>query len=417
MLGKTHVSVGITTALLATCPSSVSGVIGAVAGGAIGGWICDIDVRESPEEEGGISGFIIMAVVVGLAMGTDYLLGNGICEYMVQSWTLYKLLAAFGFVAGCFYGVSSSHRTFMHSLVGWVFFSLLVYVVCKPLMCPFAVGYMMHLLLDLLNKRGLQLFFPLNTRISLGVCSSDGQVNRIVGGIAIFSSVILIVFFGTMALRSEKAVQNLVAIGSKEALTIKMSYLDTYLIVINVISFIAYVVDYMLCYNNIIGEENEETFHEFLNIFAYIGGAVGALIALILFTKKGRANAYWFVKIISLLIAWTIIYMIVMDPFEFTGKGVKRNVLEHLPMGIYLIIINVISVIMFINDRFKRRSDLNLSEVLLLLIGLIGGAAGGYFVMILTNGKRKMPHFALGFPVMIALHTLIIIYLVYNGIA
>ena len=72
-------------------------------------------------------------------------------------------------------------------------------------------------------------------------------------------------------------------------------------------------------------------------------------------------------------------------------------------------------MVLFIRDKAKRRSDINSSEAILLLVGAIGGAAGGYLVMIVTNGKRNLPHFSVGFPVMIAIHAFIIFYLLYVG--
>ena len=141
MLGKTHVPVGITTALVVTRPTTVSGVIGAVAGGAIGGWICDIDVRDYSENEGGFLGFLWMSIDVVIALGIDYFLGNGICDYMIRSWSILKIVAMALFVAGCVYGLTSSHRTFMHSLVALILFTGLMYFICTPLMMPFAAGF------------------------------------------------------------------------------------------------------------------------------------------------------------------------------------------------------------------------------------------------------------------------------------
>ena len=196
MLGKTHVPVGITTALIATRPTTVSGVIGAVAGGAIGGWICDIDVRDSSKNEGGVVGFIFMVIDVGAALAVDYILGNGICDYMLHSFNLLNIIAAVLFVAGCFYGIATCHRTFMHSIVALVLFSVLTYFICEPLCIPFAAGYISHIVLDLFNRRGMQLFFPLKARVSFDVCDSDADANRIIGGGAVGGYLIMILTNG-----------------------------------------------------------------------------------------------------------------------------------------------------------------------------------------------------------------------------
>ena len=188
------------------------------------------------------------------------------------------------------------------------------------------------------------------------------------------------------------------------------------MIIINLIAFIAYVIDFFLCYYDVIPEEDEDAFHDFLNLFAYLGGAIGALAALIILTEKGRINAYWFVKILSILIVWGVIYMMVIDPFGWNGNGIKNEMAVHLPFIVYLVLINAIAAVLFIRDKARRRKDLNSTEVLLLLVSFIGGAPGGYFVMILTNGKQRFPHFSVGLPVMIAVQAIVIMYLFTHGI-
>ncbi len=180
MLGKTHVSVGISTALLVTHPSTVSGVIVAVAGGALGGWICDIDVCESDEEEGFGVGLIFMIIDVVAALGIDHWLGNGICDYMVESWNYLKIIPILIFIGLCIYGIASSHRTFTHSIVALIAFSFLIKFICDPFRIPFVAGFISHVVLDLFNKRGIQLFFPFKAGIAFHACDSDGSANRII---------------------------------------------------------------------------------------------------------------------------------------------------------------------------------------------------------------------------------------------
>lgn len=416
MLGKTHIPVGITTAILVTQPTTVSGVIGAVAGGAIGGWICDIDVRTSSEKEGAVAGFIFMVIDVAVALGIDFILGSGLCYYMISTFSVITLIALGLFIAGCIFGIATSHRTFMHSILALALFSVLMYFICRPLTIPFAVGFISHIVLDLFNKRGIQLFFPLKAEVKFEACDSDGQANRVIGGIAIMSSIVLIVIYGFMAFKNEPALSYILDILRTESPFI-FGYFELYLIAINVITFIAYVIDFLVCYNGYVPEEKEDMLHDFLNIFAFIGGAAGALLALIILAHKGRENAYWFIKIISILLAWLVVYMVVRDPFGIIRYGPRPGILSHLPLIIYLLVINVLTGILFIRDRNKRRSNINSSEFLLILMSFIGGAAGGYLVMSVTNGKQNFPHFSVGLPVMMAIQTFVIAFLILCGIA
>ena len=56
----------------------------------------------------------------------------------------------------------------------------------------FGIAFLSHLGIDLLNRKGERLFFPLKKRFSFGICSSRGLVNQWMFGI---SSVILVGIF------------------------------------------------------------------------------------------------------------------------------------------------------------------------------------------------------------------------------
>lgn len=53
MLGKTHIATGIAASLVIMHPDTLTGIIAATVGGMLGGWICDLDCRDSEIDEGG----------------------------------------------------------------------------------------------------------------------------------------------------------------------------------------------------------------------------------------------------------------------------------------------------------------------------------------------------------------------------
>ena len=57
------------------------------------------------------------------------------------------------------------HRKFFHSIFSALFFSLLIYLVNTTLAMFFFIGYMSHLFMDSLTKKGIKLFYPLNYSI------------------------------------------------------------------------------------------------------------------------------------------------------------------------------------------------------------------------------------------------------------
>jgi inner membrane protein len=56
----------------------------------------------------------------------------------------------------------------------------------------FAIGFATHLLLDLLNRKGEQLLYPLKNTYCLGVCSSSGVVNDILFAFGLVATIFLL---------------------------------------------------------------------------------------------------------------------------------------------------------------------------------------------------------------------------------
>ena len=69
MLGKTHVSAGMAASLLVLQPVSIAPLACALLGGALGGWISDIDVRGVKL----VRGTIVSACVAALAFASRFL--------------------------------------------------------------------------------------------------------------------------------------------------------------------------------------------------------------------------------------------------------------------------------------------------------------------------------------------------------
>lgn len=57
------------------------------------------------------------------------------------------------------------HRKFFHSIFSAVFFSILLYLINYNFAKFFFIGYVSHLFLDSLTKKGIKLFYPLNYSI------------------------------------------------------------------------------------------------------------------------------------------------------------------------------------------------------------------------------------------------------------
>ena len=112
MLGNTHLALGIASSLVLTQPKTVSEVVVAVAGGAIGGWIVDIDCKDQKLDRETIYDSIISLLFVGALIAFDLAVGKGMCQYIFDNWGIPLLGATIGVIALLIVGHTSAHRTF-----------------------------------------------------------------------------------------------------------------------------------------------------------------------------------------------------------------------------------------------------------------------------------------------------------------
>jgi inner membrane protein len=80
------------------------------------------------------------------------------------------------------------HRGFFHSIFLPLIISLPIYFYNKYYAIAFFIGYFSHLLLDMLNYKGIMLFYPLSNFKIKGFIKSDG----------LFDSIIFVIFIVLM---------------------------------------------------------------------------------------------------------------------------------------------------------------------------------------------------------------------------
>jgi len=177
MLGKTHAAVGTASALLimggAVAHHPVSLVTGATLG-AIGGLVPDIDLNSKHAKAVGFS-----------SRGAD----KNLTSSLAMSTTIAGLIALTVLVV---LGLNSNHRGFTHSILALVLFSTAAYAVVGNSSTWFAIGYASHLVIDLFNKKGESLLFPINVKVCFNLCAADGITNKLLGSLATVASALLL---------------------------------------------------------------------------------------------------------------------------------------------------------------------------------------------------------------------------------
>lgn len=186
MTGKTHLFAGAASALAVTRPSTKEGCLTAMIFGALGGLICDIDLRDNRGSKQALYARLSVMLLIAVALVSDTLADSGVIARLKETLDKRTSVGAAAFIILCIVGVMQPHRKFTHSIAALILFSYALAMVDIPLCVPFATGFASHLALDILNRKKLQLFWPLKTGVSFNICYSNKLADRLflIAGIA-----------------------------------------------------------------------------------------------------------------------------------------------------------------------------------------------------------------------------------------
>lgn len=177
-MSKTHLSIGMAAALAVSPFTDINSCLLVLAGGAIGGVIPDVDILDDDYKCDALIGELLSFGLLALAVFINHI--NHIS--ILSSIKDHKWLAIIGgaaFLILWMIGLSCDHRDFTHSFLSMALFTVSIALLYLPLTLPFAMGYFSHLLLDILNKKKIRLFFPHEGGICLGLCYASKIGNTV----------------------------------------------------------------------------------------------------------------------------------------------------------------------------------------------------------------------------------------------
>ena len=409
MLGRTHKKIGVAAAFAVLRPSTIPACLGAFAAGAIGGGICDVDILfknhpakdEDPNRDdyydGAWEDVASNILLFLLFLLVDWYFGNGAVDWFFEHLGFHTLAAGAVFTLIIVCGTLSSHRSYMHSIAIGVILSGCVYVICAPLALPFAIGIATHLILDLVNKGKMALFWPLKKTFCLNLCSASKTVNSVLETIGKVFSSLLVAYFLMISLLSynqSTMIFEVLAAPYTETTT----NLGAWLIFINIITFFVENINFSMWrkgkwpyqkHDENFNAEIDDVTWNFMQRNIYIlfvlGGAFGGLLGYLTIALRGRKyilNGALGLVIplygaICVILEWACIYLLIINP-DGTTAWIKANLTGAniiIYLGIYLLAMNITSYIVFINDK-KRINKLTVKSFLELVIAFLGGAIG-----------------------------------------
>lgn len=182
MSGKTHLAVGIATTFAFMHPKNPIDFSIGISLCALGSLIPDIDsgVSKSHRSANKITGLFL--ILIGIMWFLEFQFHVQIQNFFISNQNIMlKSVGVLFFVGLCAYGRDLPHRSFPHSILGGILFSSVLAMIFPVKFIPyFVLGFVTHILLDLLNSRKVNLFYPSKKcSFCLGWFQSKGVVNSI----------------------------------------------------------------------------------------------------------------------------------------------------------------------------------------------------------------------------------------------
>ena len=120
---------------------------------------------------------------------------NPLIEEIIQKPIFLLIPGLIGFVTLTVIGEKSEHRDKTHSLLALILFSLCILLIHYSIGLAFAVGYGSHLVIDLINKKPIRLFYPLKMGFCLNLCYAGRFTNELLFSIGLAFSIAYYIFF------------------------------------------------------------------------------------------------------------------------------------------------------------------------------------------------------------------------------
>lgn len=194
----------------------------------------------------------------------------------------------------------------------------------------------------------------------------------------------------------------------------QLNYFDYYVIGINLLGFLLFAVNTWL-YRHTHNKEIDKV----ITTVSFLGGSFGIAASIMIFarneikSKQKKEIMMSRVFVFSMLVIQIIIFLIIKGHIK---NNITVNFLvffdQHRSFLLYLVIINVITLIAFGIDKIKAiKNKRRIRIVTLLSLAFIGGSIGALIGMYAFRHKTSTDYFYIGVPLIIVMQAFVIFFL------
>ena len=187
----------------------------------------------------------------------------------------------------------------------------------------------------------------------------------------------------------------------------ELGVLEIYLIVINIIGFLAFTLNYW----------TDIEIDSWITNIAVMGGSLGIVIAIACFHRRFEKYVMMSrVFVACLLVIQVILYLIIKGHIQ-TDITLRfwEFFNDHPIFKWYLIVINFVSLVVYGIDKLAAvEHTWRIRIVTLLVLAFVGGSVGAIAAMYLFRHKIRVDYFTIGVPLIMIMQVVVLFYLM-NG--
>lgn len=184
MTGKTHMTIGVAASaafLSISHPTPQKFIIG-LSLGMIGALMPDIDIKTSKISSFGRTVFAYIFVILAIAGFVVYKGNIHFSQikfnHKPNSMIEYGIIVVASCVA---FSKLTKHRSFSHSILGLILFYIGFRMLIGEMSSYFAIGFISHILADLITNNGVELMYPMKSKVTLKLVKSGSKLDHIIG--------------------------------------------------------------------------------------------------------------------------------------------------------------------------------------------------------------------------------------------
>lgn len=182
----------------------------------------------------------------------------------------------------------------------------------------------------------------------------------------------------------------------------------TYIVIINIIGFLLYLVNTLLYRFTAEGQIDAV-----LTIVSLLGGSLGIVLSIMIFDRKAeKGNMMSRVFVSCILVIQIILFLVIRGHYaDHITLAFWTFFDQHKILVAYLVIINFITFAAFAIDKIaaiERKSRIRI--VTLLALSFFGGSIGGLIAMYLLRHKTRKDYFTVGIPLIMIMQVVLLFY-------